>query len=71
MSTSLGIPLPNYEALIQPGFEEEVAKWLRDDVPSFDIGGFVVGDKPTVGHLLCKSNGVLAGRNFPQTLPFS
>jgi len=33
-------------------------------VPSFDYGGFVVGEKPEVARLLCKQNGVLCGVPF-------
>ncbi len=40
---------------------EEVSKWLKDDVPTTDIGGFVVGEKIEKANLLCKSPGVLAG----------
>ncbi|PRP74082.1 putative nicotinate-nucleotide pyrophosphorylase [Planoprotostelium fungivorum] len=40
--------------------------WLKEDIPSFDYGGFVVGDKNEVATLFCKQNGVLAGRTFFQ-----
>lgn len=32
-----------------------VTEWLREDVPSFDYGGYVVGDKMETAHLLGKS----------------
>jgi len=35
--------------------------WLAEDVPAFDYGGFVVGEKTETAVLLCKSPGVLAG----------
>jgi len=38
--------------------------WLDEDTPSFDYGGFVVGDKFETAVLLCKSRGVLAGTAF-------
>lgn len=41
-----------------------VQGWLKEDIPSFDYGGFVVGDKQEKAVLLCKSNGVLAGVPF-------
>lgn len=40
------------------------AEWLREDTPSFDWGGFVVGDAPVVATLWQKARGVLAGRPF-------
>lgn len=41
-----------------------VQAWLKEDIPSFDYGGFVVGDKQERAVLLCKSKGVLAGVPF-------
>jgi len=35
--------------------------WLAEDVPAFDYGGLVVGEKIETAVLLCKSPGVLAG----------
>lgn len=42
-------------------FEKEAIQWLRDDCPSFDVGGFVVGEKVETSHLYCKESAVLAG----------
>ncbi len=41
-----------------------VTAWLAEDCPSFDWGGAIVGDTPSVAHLYAKSPGVLAGRRF-------
>ena len=41
-----------------------VCSWLKEDLPSFDIGGFVVGERLETAVLLCKSRGVLAGVPF-------
>ncbi|KAL5016016.1 hypothetical protein ScPMuIL_005605 [Solemya velum] len=41
-----------------------VREWLKEDTPSFDYGGFVVGEKEETAVLLMKSPGVLAGRPF-------
>jgi nicotinate-nucleotide pyrophosphorylase (carboxylating) len=41
-----------------------VREWLKEDTPSFDYGGFVVGEKVEKAWLLCKSPGVLAGTPF-------
>ena len=54
----------NWSALLPPHWKDEVSAWLRDDAPSFDIGGLVVGDKPEVATLYGKSDGVLAGVPF-------
>ena len=47
---------------------EMVRGWLKEDTPSFDCGGFVVGDKPETAALLCKSPGVLAGCPFVEAV---
>lgn len=41
-----------------------VREWLKEDTPSFDYGGFVVGEKEESAVLLMKSSGILAGRPF-------
>ncbi|KAL6065409.1 Nicotinate-nucleotide pyrophosphorylase [carboxylating] [Balamuthia mandrillaris] len=47
------------------GWESVVDEWLREDVPSFDYGGYVVGDKEELAVLLGKGQGgVLAGCPF-------
>lgn len=43
---------------------ELVRTWLSEDMPSFDYGGSVVGDREEKAVLLCKSPGVLAGCPF-------
>ncbi|ELU13649.1 hypothetical protein CAPTEDRAFT_150616 [Capitella teleta] len=44
--------------------QEVVREWLKEDTPSFDFGGFVVGEKEETAVLLCKSPGVIAGAPF-------
>ena len=56
--------MTNFAHLLPSSFEKEVIQWLQDDCPSFDIGGFVVGEKEEVAKLYCKENGVLAGVPF-------
>lgn len=46
----------NYKALI--------AQYLAEDVPSFDYGGYVVGEDEREAILYCKAEGVLAGVPF-------
>ncbi|EGD75991.1 nicotinate-nucleotide pyrophosphorylase [Salpingoeca rosetta] len=63
MTTTAGTKA--YDGLIPEGrLDELVRAWLAEDVPSFDIGGAVVGTKQETATLLCKSPGVLAGRPF-------
>lgn len=50
--------------LPQVQLKEIVSTWLKEDTPSFDYGGFVVGDREETAVLLCKSPGVLSGRPF-------
>ena len=41
--------------LLAPHFKQTVSEWLREDAPSFDYGGFVVGESPAEAKLLGKS----------------
>ncbi|XP_071508110.1 nicotinate-nucleotide pyrophosphorylase [carboxylating]-like [Diadema antillarum] len=53
------------ECLLSPAaISDLVQSWLREDIPSFDYGGYVVGEKEETAVLLCKSPGVLAGVPF-------
>ncbi|KNE63839.1 nicotinate-nucleotide diphosphorylase (carboxylating) [Allomyces macrogynus ATCC 38327] len=54
----------NFAHLLPPSWKTSVAAWLAEDIPSFDYGGFVVGDKDDSATLWCKANGVLAGVPF-------
>ena len=54
----------DFTHLLPPHWREEVHGWVRDDVPSIDIGGFVVGEKDEEAYLYGKSDGVLAGVPF-------
>ena len=55
---------PNFAHLLPPSWEEEVQRWIRADIPKFDIGGFVVGDTVRVAKILGKSPGILCGKPF-------
>ncbi|KAJ3176273.1 hypothetical protein HK101_010459 [Irineochytrium annulatum] len=55
---------PNYSHLLPSTVSEVVAGWLKEDVPSFDYGGFVVGETDQVAILYGKTKGVLAGVPF-------
>jgi nicotinate-nucleotide pyrophosphorylase (carboxylating) len=45
-----------------------VRGWLDDDMPGFDVGGFVVGDTIREAQLLLKSPGIFAGKPFCQAV---
>lgn len=50
--------------LLPPSWRKHISVWLEEDTPSFDYGGFVVGDSPAEARLLAKSQGILAGVPF-------
>ncbi|KAG7377161.1 hypothetical protein PHYPSEUDO_012069 [Phytophthora pseudosyringae] len=54
----------NFAHLLPPSWTKHVQLWLEDDIPSFDVGGFVVGEAEETALLLGKSEGVLAGVPF-------
>jgi len=50
--------------LLSPSWKKTIQGWLEEDIPSFDFGGYVVGDNPEKAILYCKGEGVLAGVPF-------
>eukprot|EP00980_Cylindrotheca_fusiformis_P009912 scaffold2194_cov130-Cylindrotheca_fusiformis.AAC.8 len=54
----------NFESLLPQSLETVINQWIQDDMPSFDVGGMVVGSGEKKAHLLMKSSGVFAGRPF-------
>jgi nicotinate-nucleotide pyrophosphorylase (carboxylating) len=54
----------NPSDLLPTHFTEDITRWLAEDTPSFDYGGFVVGSSQRNAFLLCKSQGFLAGVPF-------
>jgi len=58
-----GVP-EGLSSLLPPHWKTEVARWLEQDMPKWDVGGFVVGDAPHHAMLLGKGEGVLAGVPF-------
>ena len=55
----------SYQHLLNPVLlRDKVNEWIKEDTPSFDYGGFVVGEKTESAFLLGKSKGVLAGTPF-------
>ncbi|GAA5840128.1 hypothetical protein JCM9279_002285 [Rhodotorula babjevae] len=63
-SYSLPAPLGNYAHLLPPSWKSVITAWLAEDTPSFDYGGFVVGETLEEATLWGKSEGVLAGVPF-------
>lgn len=37
-------PLGDYAHLLPPSWKSVITQWLAEDTPSFDYGGFVVGE---------------------------
>ncbi|KAL7570107.1 hypothetical protein ACA910_017137 [Epithemia clementina (nom. ined.)] len=50
--------------LPEPQLRNIVGQWIHDDMPSFDVGGMVVGTESAEATLWMKSSGVLAGIPF-------
>ncbi|KAF5359035.1 hypothetical protein D9758_004772 [Tetrapyrgos nigripes] len=57
---------PNLEHLLPPSWKSQVQAWLAEDTPSFDYGGYVVGEAEREAYLLGKGKApaVLAGSPF-------
>lgn len=53
-----------FSHLLPPTYKQTIAAWLAEDCPSFDYGGFVVGEELKEASLWCKTPGVLAGVPF-------
>jgi len=54
----------HYEDLLPPNWKAQVSEWLKEDIPSFDYGGYVVGSKAETATLFGKAPGVVAGVPF-------
>ncbi|KAF8444270.1 Quinolinate phosphoribosyl transferase [Terfezia claveryi] len=50
--------------LLPADYKRTIASWLHEDCPSFDYGGFVVGEDVKTATLYAKSPGILAGAPF-------
>ncbi|KAK3782051.1 hypothetical protein RRG08_024551 [Elysia crispata] len=56
---------PSFLHVLSPASLKHMAReWLKEDVPSFDYAGFVVGEKEEQAIILQKESGVLAGQPF-------
>lgn len=56
--------MTQYSHLLATNYKTLVSEYLAEDVPSFDYGGYVVGDQEQVAILYCKADGVVAGVPF-------
>ena len=56
----------HFEYLLPASWKTQVKVWLQEDTPSFDYGGFVVGEAEREAFLLGKGHqtAVLAGKPF-------
>ncbi|KAK0730026.1 putative nicotinate-nucleotide pyrophosphorylase [Lasiosphaeris hirsuta] len=52
------------EFILPASWKTQIAAWLAEDTPSFDVGGFVVGNRQRSATLWGKSPGILAGVPF-------
>lgn len=50
--------------LLPSHWKTQITAWLAEDTPTFDYGGFVVGDGPRTATLYAKSGGIVAGVPF-------
>lgn len=55
---------PKFEHVLPQNWGKILQGWLDEDIPGFDVGGFVVGSKIETAVLYGKSEGILAGRPF-------
>jgi nicotinate-nucleotide pyrophosphorylase len=65
-STMSLLPLDHgsLEHLLPASWKTQITAWLAEDTPSFDYGGFVVGEQPRKATLWGKSDGIIAGKPF-------
>ena len=54
----------DFSSLLPMNIDSVIEGWLQDDMPSFDVGGLVVGCEEKEAQLFMKSSGVLAGKVF-------
>ncbi|KAG1446188.1 hypothetical protein G6F56_009655 [Rhizopus delemar] len=56
--------MANFSDLLATNYKALVSQYLAEDVPSFDYGGFVVGEEEKTATLYIKAEGVIAGVPF-------
>lgn len=65
---SFSNPNPEFAHLlpVDGKWKKDITSWLDEDTPSFDYGGYVVGENLQSATLWIKSNGVISGVPFAQ-----
>jgi nicotinate-nucleotide pyrophosphorylase (carboxylating) len=58
----------DFSALLPPTAFSCIEGWIHDDMPTTDVGGFVVGDKEETADLWCKSSCIVAGKAYAQAV---
>jgi nicotinate-nucleotide pyrophosphorylase (carboxylating) len=56
--------MAQYAHLLATNYKDIIRQYLAEDVPSFDYGGYVVGEDEKTAILYCKAEGVVAGVPF-------
>ncbi|KAI8890506.1 nicotinate-nucleotide diphosphorylase [Backusella circina FSU 941] len=56
--------MAQYAHLLATNYKTIITEYLAEDVPSFDYGGYVVGEDEKTAILYCKAEGVVAGIPF-------
>jgi nicotinate-nucleotide pyrophosphorylase (carboxylating) len=54
MTSSIAPSLGVTAHLLPPSWKTQITAWLAEDTPSFDYGGFVVGEEEQTAQLLGK-----------------
>lgn len=54
MTYTITAPLGVTAHLLPPSWKTQITAWLAEDTPSFDYGGFVVGEEEQTAQLLGK-----------------
>jgi len=57
-----------YRDLLPPNLPKIVSEWVAHDIPSFDVGGAVVGSGPAAAIFFAKSRMVIAGHPFVEAI---
>eukprot|EP01065_Artemidia_motanka_P053435 TRINITY_DN9907_c0_g1_i1.p1 TRINITY_DN9907_c0_g1~~TRINITY_DN9907_c0_g1_i1.p1 ORF type:complete len:314 (+),score=87.22 TRINITY_DN9907_c0_g1_i1:61-942(+) len=56
------------QSLLPPNLPSIVSEWVSHDIPSFDVGGAVVGGGPAAAIFFAKSRMVIAGHPFVEAI---
>lgn len=56
--------MAHFSHLLATNYKALISQYLEEDVPSFDYGGYVVGEDDQEAVLYMKAEGVIAGVPF-------